>query len=324
MPNPLLQKHRLNWGLVIRGVLLILIVPTLIGLRLFVWRPSNTFAGSHYNQGKNAAWLGVEWSSEAHTTAQIEQLADALASRQLKYVFAYATYLKASGDFNQTYAYAPSFIKTVHARQPDLVVLAWIGLPLNTGWGYVDLNDTATRKKIVTTALELVRNVGFDGIHIDAEMLYNGDQNVLHLLTELRQALGSTFLSLAVHPGLDQAYAHDLAAHVNQIAVMSYDSGIGVAGGWVYQTWLRFQVIATTKALEGTGVELLFGVPTSEEHTGSHDPGAENMANGLRGIIDGLNDHESTPSAFTGVAIYPYWDTSGDEWATYDHDWLGK
>jgi hypothetical protein len=83
-------------------------------------------------------------------------------------------------------------------------------------------------------------------------------------------------------------------------------------------------VVGISQALHGTGVELFFGVPTSEEKTATHRPEAENMASGLLGVIDGLNDAAARPSATTGVAIYPYWETDDAEWAAYDRLWLGR
>jgi hypothetical protein len=30
------------------------------------------------------------------------------------------------------------------------------------------------------------------------------------------------------------------------------------------------------------------------------------------------------PAVITGIAIYPYWETSADEWAVYASTWLGR
>lgn len=67
---------------------------------------------------------------------------------------------------------------------------------------------------------------------------------------------------------------------------------------------------------------VLFGIPTSEEQNFTHRPAAENMASGLRGTLDGLNDLAAVPSAVTGVAIYPEWETDAAEWRLYEELWL--
>ncbi len=48
------------------------------------------------------------------------------------------------------------------------------------------------------------------------------------------------------------------------------------------------------------------------------------MQVGLGGVIAGLNDSESHPDAITGIAIYPYWETTEDEWQIYAELWLGQ
>jgi hypothetical protein len=106
------------------------------------------------------------------------------------------------------------------------------------------------------------------------------------------------------------------------MAAMTYDSTMLTS--WLYEHWLRFQVIGITHAAQGTGVRLWLGVPTSEEETWTHRPWAENMRSGLRGIVSGLNDADAMPDVVTGVAIYPHWETDAAEWAEYERLWLGR
>ena len=103
---------------------------------------------------------------------------------------------------------------------------------------------------------------------------------------------------------------------------MTYDSGIGTSA--LYRQWSRFQVIQISNAVAGTGVELFFGIPTSEENSFVHNIQAENMLSGLTGVIKGLNDKAARPEAVTGVAIYPYWETDRNEWSLYHQLWLGN
>jgi len=106
------------------------------------------------------------------------------------------------------------------------------------------------------------------------------------------------------------------------MAVMTYDSHAPT--GWLFEQWVRFQAIALTNSLADTGADLYIGISTSEEHTTSHNPAAENMQTGLEGLIAGLNDADARSGVVTGVAIYPYWETSSDEWDLYTTLWLGR
>jgi hypothetical protein len=293
-----------------------------------------THPGWYFNQGANAVWLGVEWVNEPHDPGEIAALADVLTKQQIRYVFVYATYMKPDGQFNPTYAYAAEFVQTLKAVNPDLNVQAWIGLPLT----YVDLSDAFARKKITRLCVDLTEE-GFDGIHLDPEPISSNDLNVLALLDEVRDTLGPEFaLSIAtrriwpIFPNVQwpivgqvawhASYYQEIASRVDQIAVMTYDSAMPLA--CLYRHWTRFQVIKISRAVGGTGVQLFFGIPTSEETTWTHYPWAENIRSGLKGVIDGLNDAGSRPTVVTGVAIYPYWETDEAEWRIYEELWLGQ
>lgn len=298
-------------------------------------RPATAFPGAHFNQGTNAVWLGVEWVNEPHDTEEIITLANTLNRRQLQYVFAYASYLKPDGRFNPTYSHAAEFVRMLKVTQPDLNVQAWIGLPLE----HVDLGDVAVRKKIAEFCVDLVHDGEFDGVHLDPEPISSDDTDVLDLLDEVRGALGPKLtLSIATRriwpilpdvrwPIVGQvawrtSYYREVARRVDQIAVMTYDSTMPLAP--LYRQWVRFQVIEISRAMDGTSVQLFFGIPTSEEETWTHWPDAENIRSGLQGLIDGLNDAEAESAAVAGVAIYPYWDTGEAEWAIYKALWLGQ
>jgi Glycosyl hydrolases family 18 len=321
-------------------------VATLLGLVIIgrgcIFRPATGFSGAHFNKGSNAVWLGVEWVNEPHDESEIAALARDLRGRQIRYVYAYTSYLKPDGEFNQTYAHAAEFIRTLKASQPDLNVQAWIGLPLKQadifGSGYVNLGEATAQQQIAAFCADLIQT-GFDGIHLDPEPIPSGDANVLALLQEVRRAIGpDATLSIAtpriwpIFPerlppfigaiAWDADYYGQIAQRVDQVAVMVYDSGLP----WpeLYRLWGRFQVIQVTRAVDGTDAKLLFGVPASEEKTFTHWPNAENMTSGLRGVIDGLNDADARPFAVTGVAVYPDWETDAAEWATYESLWLGR
>ena len=144
-------------------------------LRLCVLRPSSSFPGSHFNTGRNAAWLGVEWSMEPHTVEEVAALAADLRARQVSTIYAYVSYLKPGGTFNPTYEHAVEFVSNLKQAAPHVRVQAWLGIPLAVpagvpiASGYVDLSDTAIRRVIVVFSQFAVRDLGFDGVHLDAE-----------------------------------------------------------------------------------------------------------------------------------------------------------
>ena len=111
----------------------------------------------------------------------------------------------------------------------------------------------------------LVTEMGFDGVHLDPEPIPSGDEDTLLLLDEVRAAIGpGKILSLATREiipvwndaplppawGLWQAgYYRRIAGRVDEIAAMTYDSTM--RSPWLYEQWLRFQVIGITRAVQG-------------------------------------------------------------------------
>jgi hypothetical protein len=314
-------------------VVLLIFLP--LFLRGCVARPASTYPGSHFNQGKNAAWVGIEWVNEIHSDDETKTLANDLKQHQISHAFVYVSYLAANGDFNATYAHAERFVKIFRQTQPSIKILAWYGLPLN----YVDLSNKRVRGKITAFSADLVNRFGFDGVQLDPEPIGDGDSNVLTLLEETRQVLPhDAILSIAtrtiwpIFPDMaasrlgpvfwSHTYYRQIASRVNQVAIMTYDSGL--TSPMLYRLWTRFQIIQTSQALADTSVELFIGLPVSEEESATHHVAAENVVSGLQGVIDGLNDDETHAVAVTGVALYPYWEMDITKWAIYDALWLGK
>jgi hypothetical protein len=330
------RKPRLKW-------LFACLFAIILGLDLLgnlLVEPAKEPSGWQFNRGLNAAWLGIEWVSGSRDKRDIIALADELSRQQIQYAFVFVSYMNPEGEFNPTYSYAKEFIHALKATSPDLNVQAWIGLPLRnqSGNGYVDLGNVAIRSKIVSFCMDMVHNIGFDGVHLDPEPLFDGDTNVLALLDELRRQTRSTAtISIAGRriwpiPGVKlpvvanfawrAAYYREIARRVDQVAVMTYDSGLPFPS--LYRCWVNIQVVQLSQALDDVQVELFIGLPSSEERTLTHRPNAENIASGLQGVIEGLNDPDAQPSAVTGVAIYPYWEMDADKWAIYESLWLNR
>lgn len=300
-----------------------------------LFRPKSTYPGAHFNKGTNAAWLGVEWVSRPHMSDEVLELAVALAQRQITTVYVYTSYYRPEGTFNPTYGYAEEFIATLKNFAPDLNVQMWIGLPLQQ----MNLHSKAIQGEVIDFCTALVQDAGFDGLHIDPEPVKDGDEAVLTLLDDLRTALGpDATLSIAGRriwplfptvqwPLVGQwswsaSYYQKIARRVDEIAVMVYDSALPTPA--LYRQWAKFEVIALSRTLVYSDVRLFVGIPTSEEATRTHKPTAENMRDGLKGTIAGLNDWATWTNTITGVAIYPYWETDEAEWKVYQSLWLGE
>jgi hypothetical protein len=104
-------------------------------------------------------------------------------------------------------------------------------------------------------------------------------------------------------------YYREVAARVDQIATMTYDSRAPHPA--IYRFWMREQVRGIADSVAPTGVELLIGVSVSDESTPTHGPAVESLSDGLAGICAAGRDRVA------GVALYAAWEISDDEQETW-------
>ncbi len=284
-------------------------------------------------RGDRAVWMGVNWSMAATDDATMAALADDLTRRGIDYAFVYVSYLRADGTFNPTYAYAAEFVSRLRLSAPDITLLAWIGVPLQLAGDESPnrLTDATVRQTIATFAARTVTDLGFDGVHLNAERIPDNDPAFIQTLRAIRAALpDGAFLSTTAHalrltepvtampyPTVDHHWSSDylrtVAREVDQAVLMAYDSGLFLPTD--YRSWLRYQVQTSMTALEGVAVHFLVGLPTSEEWTWTHHVSAETLENAVYAVRQALAAG-SDPSVVDGIAVYPYWETSINEWQT--------
>jgi hypothetical protein len=280
-----------------------------------------------------AVWVGVEWSMEAHTDAEIAALATDLTMRGVDHAYVYVSYLKPGDFFNPTFDHAATFTERFRDHAPEIHLWAWIGVPISVtqpDGSRVEnrLTDPEIRNQIAVFSAMTIDELGFDGVHLNAELIPNDDPAFLATLSAIRLALPpDTPLSTTAHalrltksvtmipyPTIrhhgSSDYLREVARLSDQVVLMMYDSGLISPAD--YRQWSSYQVQASTEALGDLEVEFLIGISVSEEITPSHSV-AESLANGLAGLQAGLAQ-SSAPQAFDGIALYPYWEMSADEW----------
>lgn len=282
--------------------------------------------------------MDITWSMDAHSDAEIEALAENLRAHEINTVFAYVSYLKAGDFFNPTFDHAKYFTQQMNAVAPEITLLAWIGVPINittdTGQQINNrLADTHIQQIIADFSRQVVEELGFDGIHLNAEPIADGSTAFITTLQAIRSRLPSgAILSLAAqalhpiepvlveqYPKTDYRWSADylkeVAANSDQIAIMAYDSGLFLPRD--YRLWMAYQVKTSAESLSGLNTELFIGVPASEEWTLSHNITTEYLTNALYGVQLGISQTEEYET-ITGIAIYPYWEVDSSEWIALD------
>jgi hypothetical protein len=317
---------RFRFRLIFDGIILVCIISVL----RWGW-VSPDIPNTDCKLSQNAAWISVDWTSQPVDEIAVAQLAENASARQIRYLFPFTTYVKSDGSFSPSFAHAAEFVSQFRRFNQETYLLAWVGVPLN----WVNLADENTREEIATFISRLVREAGFDGVHLNVETVLAGNPNYLHFLDDVEAALGPEYIiSIASSPWIPTAvnklqfvnglrwhdeYYQAVAERVDQIATMTYDSF--TPHPVFYRLWMREQVKGISKSLKDSDVDLLIGVSISREHSTSHHPDIENMQSGLAGICAGF-DTAQAKHIVQGVAIYAAWEAEATDWQLWD-EWQG-
>lgn len=308
-----------------------IVVPLIVLAYLFT--PPVTDAKLPRTDLRLAVWLGVTWSMDDHEPGEIRDLANELLARNVDDAYIYVSYLRSDDSFNLTYGQAKSFVSQIKRQAPGLRLLAWIGVPVSIqrADGTISpnrLGSARIREQIALFARFVVEELGFDGLHLNAEMIAEGDPAYLQSLVRIRKSLPpGTFLSVTAHPlrlvkpvtalpypvlvhHWSQDYLKQVAQRSDQIVLMAYDSGLVFPRD--YLNWVAYQTAASQEALQDVEVELFVSLPTSEEWTPSHQTQAETIRIALDGLRAGMSDR------LDGIGIYPFWETDVREWQLID------
>jgi hypothetical protein len=312
-----------------------------VGACLYLaWSPAGDEAAHPFNQDRNAVWLEHRWIEKAQPVEEMDGLFASLSRHGIVYAFPHLIPFNGAGSLPvHSREQMRALLASARRTAPEMKVLPWVG-GLRLGYrrqraGTVDLADLAQRQRIVAECRGLI-DEGFDGIHVDVEPVDDGNDDFLALLGALRTALGSDhILSLsAIRPGpvaipiapnffWTPEYYVRVAAVVDQVVVMAYDTGLPTAS--LYKRYAAWAASTVTSALVAhrSRARVLLGIPTYDEPGLMHRAGVETPANAISGIVAGLRGLGGG-GTFEGVALYAEWTTDTADWVTYERLWRGK
>ncbi|MFJ9517173.1 hypothetical protein ACIRPK_02715 [Kitasatospora sp. NPDC101801] len=289
-------------------------------------------------RGRDALWLGHAWVDGRKGEADVAALTRLLAGTGVRDLYVHTGPLEHDGSLpTDRYPRARQFLAEVRRELPGLRVQAWLGDVVRPEKDGLELADRTVRDRI-TAASGQVLDLGFDGVHYDLEPIRSGSAGFLALLDQAHALTAARGVPLSVAtpqidplPGLhalsatvfdhgkwwSQAYFAEVARRVEQLAVMSYDTGMPVQplyGGYVAQQ--------TTLALEVTPpqVDLLMGLPAYQDDTFGHRGSAETVAAAVRGARLGL-DRTAPGRPNFGLALYVDFTATPADWAAYRAGW---
>lgn len=288
--------------------------------------------------GHDALWLGHAWVDGRKSEADVAALALQLRGSGITDLFVHVGPLDDDGTLDPAKAPRAQWLtQQVRTLIPGVRVQAWLGDEVEPV-GAMKLEDPAVRARIVASARGVMTR-GFGGVHLDLEPIGDADPGYLALLTAVRPVVHAAGGVLSVSgeqveplPGLRWAmeavegrdswwsagYLHQVAEHVDQIALMTYDTAL-----WSESAYAGFARDETETALAAVpkNVALLMGLPAYHDvHNLSHSSSAETVAAALRGVRLALPDGTPIDRNF-GVALYVDFAATPADWRAYDVDW---
>lgn len=314
----------------------------------FVVGFSSNQPGSFFNKSHNAIWIGHEWVGESKTDQEIQELVNNFKKYEIDTVFVHVGPINQNGGVDpETYKFSLNFVDKAKIFDEDIEYQAWLGQIRRK----IDLSNDVIRHNISNLCIILAEIVDFDGIHFDIEPVWDGDRDFIKLLAEVREDLGdekkisvalAEFIPQSILWLIEHFYTFEnynsevnylnVAAYADQIVTMVYDLDIG--SSWLYRWIVSEQTIRITDLIGdntkgGTGKEVFIAIPAYDENKeldaiadNAEMDAVENIENGLRGIVKGLNNFRSNENSFAGVAIYSYWEVDEEEWEIYENLWL--
>ncbi len=294
----------------------------------------------------NAVWLGTGWTYELQELDDIDDLAARLQDFDIGTVYAWVSWLQEDGSWRgaENFGAVGAFAKGLKNAYPESRVLGWVSFPVNMGENNYRLDDETLQQDIADFSARVVNDLGFDGVFLNVEPVWDGDENFLALLRKVRASVGENVpIAVAVPPDWSPVgagipvpplivpgtiwtteYKQSVALLVDEMAIMAYNSGLGDADD--YAAWTAYQVKAFAGALDplGEGTVLVLGIPTYDAEPPGHDPAVENIRSAVRGVLTGLEQAGAAARLVRGLAIYADWTTDDTEWQQFRADWVNR
>ncbi len=311
------------------------------------WQPGLTVTDGRDNLNRNALWIGHGWlgadawfspdkpaeKARFRDAQSIAQLARLCHDNGIRDLYPHLTPTRSDGAMS---AADDAQIERFLDGTPRQRVLPWVGGRMGQ---HIAPADAARTARFVASVGALMRkHPRLAGFHLNVEPWKSGDAGMLKLLDDLRAVLPTDkILSISGYPpqsewyplrlAWSQDYYCQVAARVDQIAVMLYDSSLHDAKlyQWLSARWAR-TVLSWTRDSQ---TEILLGVPTyvaAGPKWGPlyHDPRVENLTNALAGLHRALSDMGRLPHNYAGAAIYCEWETDAAEWKVWREQFMAR
>lgn len=299
----------------------------------------------------NAIWLDRSWIYGDRDAAQLDALIERMTAHRIGKAYVYVSSLgleeRWSGglngeiEFMTSRATVGSFVESVREKNDALEVLAWVEIwtRLDADEGY-RLGDANLQQNIADFSRLLVEQLGFDGVLLDVKPMFNGNDDLIHLINRVRAAIGvdsiiavAATADLAPDALLGQAipaiapgtmwspfFKQRILVSADQVILLMYQSYRQDLLDYV--NWVAYHVKTYVELLE-SNTEILVSVPDYGGLSAAHNPEIETLVHALGGVKEGLRQlDEEARQSLTGIAIFADEPLSQADWDLFRQEWL--
>lgn len=294
----------------------------------------------------DALWIGTEWTYESQDDAALQTFVQNLRNRQIGTVYSWVSWLQEDGTWRgaENFPNVKTFVDRFKAAYPESQLMGWVSFPVNVGENNYRLDNTDLQQNIADFTQRVVQDMGFDGVFLNIEPVWNGDENFLSLLRKVRLSVGDNVpIAVAIPPdwspidaGIpvpplivpgtvwEKEYKQSVALLSDEMVVMAYNSGLSNSADYVQ--WVAYQVKSFVDAISelGIGTEIVIGIPTYDSELPGHDTVVENVASAVQGVHVGLQEVGDKASFVRGLAIFADYTTDDTEWSQYESTWVNR
>ena len=287
----------------------------------------------------NALWIGTEWTYELQEPESVEALAQRLQANRIGTVYAWVSWLQEDATWRgaENFAKVRTFATQMKQAYPQATLYGWVSFPANLDADGYRLDDEELQQNIADFSASVVGELGYDGVFLNIEPVWDGDEAFLSLLRKVRSSVGENIpISVAVPPDWSpedadipvpplivpgtvwsREYKQSVALLTNQMAIMAYNSGLSAVDDYV--EWMAYQVETFAEAVSelGEGTNVIIGIPTYDAEPPGHDPAVENVVSALQGYSLGLAQAGDAAAFVQGIAVYADWETDETEWEQF-------
>ncbi|GAB4525230.1 MAG: hypothetical protein OHK0046_40820 [Anaerolineae bacterium] len=304
----------------------------------------------------NALWIGTEWTYQVHEDDAVRDFVRLLREHEIATLYAQVSDLNfdsswtgrpdLQNQFEEVRPEVAGFVAQIRRFYPEVTLYGVLGIRADLAADSYRLDEERLQRVVADFSTQVIASLGFDGVLLNVEPVWNGDTNYLALLRRVRQGIGQeALLAIATPPDWtpvdadvptpaviaagtvwDTEYKQRVALiRPDQIVIRSYNSYLTDANE--YAEWVTYQVRAYVDAISPLQIDtqLMIGVPTYDNDLPAHDVAVENVLSALIGIrraVSGLTEEEAL--LVRGLALYAEWTTDTGEWSQFKSQWIDR